>query len=281
AYGALRKWANAGQRPNWEEIRTRYLLTTDPRAQDVILSEFAKFFRSAEVDMMLRPDPSLTAPVTTAPVTPLLALSSTSDNAPVPQTTPATALLALSSASDNAPVPQSTDRSLSSQENRRKEKTVRKNVGPYDKENASPSTASASPSSSRVMVGIARSTPLTTAALAALSAAAARSSTPPFAALSRPARKAIAAARAGQLTVWQFMGVVKWNEGAIDGTPLTIAEVEVEARKAALQSSKVDRAARLSHLRDSWSCILCGTIRYETIGRTSNLSKHVRDAHSI
>ncbi|KAE8240449.1 hypothetical protein A4X06_0g7768 [Tilletia controversa] len=212
--------------------------------------------------------------LTTAPVTALLALSSASDNA-VP-TAPVTALLALSSASDNASVPQSTDNRVSSQKDRRnKGKTIRKNAGPYDKENAVPSTTAASSSSSRVMamVGIARSTPLTAGALAALSSG--RSYNPPFAAVSRPARKAIAAARAGQLTVWQFTGVVKWNDGAIDGTPLTHAEAEVEARKAPLQSYKVDRAARLSHLRDSWSCILCGPIRYETIGRTSNLSKHV------
>ncbi|KAE8250426.1 hypothetical protein A4X13_0g4737 [Tilletia indica] len=163
----------------------------------------------------------------------------------------------------------------------------------------SPSRTSSS-SSSNASIAV---TPFATSSSSAL-----MTSTPPHslgtsaspsAAMSRPARKALAAMRAGQSVHWLYLGVVRWVDGATDGVPLTGAEVIAEAQRAALspspskaspsksetQDDETDsRAARLAHLRESWSCQHCltsqtRTIRYELIGRTSNLSKHLRLSH--
>ncbi|KAE8222621.1 hypothetical protein CF319_g4214 [Tilletia indica] len=323
AYRALRVWAVAGKRPNFEELRSKYLLTCDPRAQDVILSELAKFFDSAEVDMMLRPAHPTGASLTESTAvthsgvptreesssspsfaTPLSLSSTATSSGCLPLTARATGAApgadlstTLPSVTDT-PAPESpslpvaalapsTRHNLASPAASLPMKTRRKKSAPYEKESgrdtnmslASAQGSSSTASSRRGLVGMCRSTSISVAVQAALSVA--RPPEPSFAALSRPTRKALAAARAGATAIWRYMGVVKWNEGAIDGEPLSNSEVLVEGRKAALPSPDSDRAMRLAHLRESWMCHLCGAMRYELVGRTSNLSKHVRESHQM
>ncbi|CAD6975048.1 unnamed protein product, partial [Tilletia controversa] len=112
-----------------------------------------------------------------------------------------------------------------------------------------------------------------------------------LAAISRPARNSNAAMRAGTPMPWRYLGLVRWHDGATDGVPLTSDEANVEAERSAVPASSSgpdgsndgsdSRTKRLSHLREAWGCQQCAKIRYEHVGRTSNLAKHVRVSHGL
>ncbi|KAK0530937.1 Histone cluster 1 [Tilletia horrida] len=124
--------------------------------------------------------------------------------------------------------------------------------------------------------------------------------------ISRPALKAVAAARLGHTQRWVYNGVFRWANGAISGLPLREEDVLAEAHRAGLDrpapgqrgttpsisTVKTKRATkgktithatrpeRLKHLREQWVCSLCPSIvRNEKVGVTSNLAKHYRECH--
>ncbi|KAK0562513.1 hypothetical protein OC844_002662 [Tilletia horrida] len=114
--------------------------------------------------------------------------------------------------------------------------------------------------------------------LAPLSVLQSLDNVPRHAAMSSGARANLAANpdnMGGKLLQWRYGGVYRWAKGVVDGVALTMSDIQAEEEASASRADdKLAKAERYAHLRERWSCALCGVLRYERIGRTSNLAKH-------
>ncbi|KAE8211853.1 hypothetical protein CF327_g4427 [Tilletia walkeri] len=89
--------------------------------------------------------------------------------------------------------------------------------------------------------------------------------------LSNAARVAVCGSRTakGIHNMWEYRGLLRWDDGLSDESLLTFEEARRERDRSDGRGPQ-----RWPHLRERWECRVCGVLRHEPVGSTTNLTKH-------